>query len=128
MPARPLAIVLIALYSALGALLSLLVALLAFGGAAIVSRVAAGWLGLLSTALLGLAVLYAAVAYGLWTRQAWAPKLTLGAYWLSAGLGLIALVSDLTPGNVILQIVGIAICLAIIRHMRKPGTVALFGP
>jgi hypothetical protein len=53
MPNRPLGVVLIALYSALGALLCLLVSFLAMGGAVLVPRMAAGWMGLLSTALLG---------------------------------------------------------------------------
>lgn len=128
MPSRPLGIVLVALYSAFGALLSLLVGILAMGGAAVVSRVAAGWMGLLGVALMALAVLYAAVAYGLWARQSWAPQLTLGAYWLTAGLGVIALFIDGTLGNIVLQIVGIVISLAVIRYIRKPEIAALFAP
>jgi hypothetical protein len=127
MPARPLGIVLIVLYSALGAVLFLLVAVLALGSAAMVSRVTSGWMGLLSVAMLGLAVLFCAIAYGLWTRQVWAPRLTLGAYWLSVGLGVIALLWDLTLGNIILQLVGIAICLVIIRYIRKPEIASLFA-
>jgi hypothetical protein len=127
MPQRPLGIVLIVLYSALGAALTLLVALLAFGGAAAVQRAAAGWMGLLGFALIGVAVLAAAVAYGLWTRQPWAPQLTILTYWLSAGLGVIGMLMDTSAGNIVLQLVGIAICLVIIRYIRKPEIASLFA-
>jgi uncharacterized membrane protein (DUF2068 family) len=126
MPSRPLGIVLIVLYSALGALLSVLVALLAFGGAAVVGRAAAGWMGLLSLALLAFAVAAAAVAYGLWTRQRWAPQLTIVTYWVSAALGVAGMLMDTSAGNIVLQLVGIAIALVIIRYMRKPEINALF--
>jgi hypothetical protein len=127
MPSRPLGIVLVALYSALGALLAVLVALLAFGGAAIVQRAAAGWMGLLGMALFAWAIVAAAVAYGLWTRQPWAPQLTIVTYWISVGLGVVAMLMDTSAGNIVLQLVGIAIALVIIRYIRKPDVTSLFA-
>ncbi len=126
MPSRPLGIVLVALYSAFTAVLALLVAVLALGVAAMVGRESAGWISLLGLAVLALGIVLAAVAYGLWTRQPWAPQLTLYAYWASAGLGVVALLYDTSAGNMILQIVGIVLDLVIIRYIRKPEIIALY--
>ena len=128
MPSRALGIVLVALYSTLNALLSLLVALLAFGGSAIIGRASAGWMGLLGFAIFALGIVMAAVAYGLWTRQPWAPQLTLYVYWTSVAFGIIALFYDLTAGNIVLQLAGIVIALLVIRYIRKPEVVAMYAP
>jgi hypothetical protein len=105
---------------------SLLVTVLAFGGAAMAGRDRAGWIGLLGMGVLAVGIALAAVAYGLWTRQPWAPKLTLYTYWVSAGLGVIALLYDRTAGNIALQVVGIVIDLIVIRYIRKPEVIALY--
>ncbi len=128
MPTRPLGIVLVALCSAVSAVLSLFVAVLAFGGSAVIGRESAGWIGLLGFAVLALGIVLAAVAYGLWTGQPWAPQLTLYTYWASAGLGVIALLYDTSTGNMILQIVGIVLDLVIVRYIRKPEVAALSAP
>ena len=127
MPQRPLGIVLTALYSAASAVLSVVVSLLGFIGAGLVSQASAGWVGLLGTAALILGIASAASAYGLWTRQSWAPRVTLYIYAVSIVLGVLALFYDQSPGNIVVQLVGIAIAMLIVVYIRRPEVVALFS-
>lgn len=127
MPSRPLGIVLIALYSAFTSVMSVFVSLLAVFGAALVQR-ASGWMGLLGFGVLAMGILMAAVTYGLWTRQAWAPRLTYVAYAISIPLGLIALFADTALGNLLLQITGIVVACVVIAYIRRPEVIGLFAP
>ena len=126
MPDRPLGIVLTAIYSAINGVLGVLIALLGFAGAGVVSGAAAGWVGLLGLAALALAVVFGAVAYGLWTRQSWAPNVTFYAYGASIALGVVAMLYDRTAGNIVLQLVGMGIAIIVILYIQRPDVVARF--
>jgi hypothetical protein len=126
MSGKPLGIVLTAAYSAITAVFCVLLSFLGFFGAGLVQPAVAGWVSLLSFVGLALGIVAAAVAYGLWTRQPWAPNLTLYTFWVWVVLGVVAMFYDRTPGNMLLQIVGIVISLAVIRYVRQPEVAALF--
>lgn len=119
---KPLGIILIVLYSALTALLlipagctsSLLSGLPTNGGLFALIGFAFTLIGLLSLA----------VVYGLWTLQKWGRSLAFWLYLVSIPLGVLATFIPLdgstrTPGNVITQIIGIAIDLVIISYLTR---------
>jgi uncharacterized membrane protein (DUF2068 family) len=126
MPERPFGIVLTAIYSGVSAVFGVVVGLLGFVGAGIVSPTAAGWVALLSFAALALGVVSAAAAYGLWSRQPWAPKVTLALNAAGIVMGVLAILYDRSTGNVLLQVIGIVISCVIIAYIRKPEVEALF--
>ena len=127
---KPLGITLIALYSALSALMlvpagctiTLLSQVPGVGGFAII-------LGYLSS-LIGL--LACAVVYGLWTLQEWGRALAFWLYVVSIPLGVIAIFPPLagpkiTAGNTVFQLVSMAIDLLIVAYLTKQQVKELFS-
>lgn len=126
---KPFGITLIVLYSALTALLlipagctsSLLGGLPQQGSLFAFMGFAFTLIGLLSLA----------VVYGLWTLQKWGRSLAFWLYLVSIPLGVLATFIPMdgymrTPGNVITQIIGIAIDLVVISYLTRRDVKALF--
>jgi hypothetical protein len=130
MSSRPLGIVLIVIYAAINVVLAVATAFLALFGSAFVG--AAGnqaneaWLGFLSLLATVLGIVYGAVAYGLWSREPWAPTLTIYVSWASIAVSALFILGNPTSGNVLLNVVGIVIALVIIGYTRKPEIAALY--
>jgi len=126
---KPLGVTLIALYSALAALM-----LVPVGCTATLVGQAPGVGGFTSTlgylfSLLGL--LSCAVVYGLWTLQDWGRSLAYWLYLVSVPLGVIAIFPPLagqttSAGNTVFQLVGVAIDLFIVVYLAKPQVKELF--
>lgn len=119
---KPLGIVLITIYTGFGALLALCMGVPAmFLGQAVTQA------AFLSIVLIAFGVLAGATTYGLWTLEEWGYKLAKILYVISIPLGVVALLSDRSTGNVVMQVVGIAIAVWILVYLFKPETKALFG-
>lgn len=126
---KPIGIVLIAIYNAIGGLL------LAFVGA--IYAFASGlpdipaWIPLLGFILLLLGCLYLAATYGLWSLQAWGLNLTFWLYVIAIPLGIIFMFpmfpgQEMTVGNTILQLVGIGLSILVIYYLSHPNVKGLF--
>ena len=127
---KPLGITLIALYSALSALMlipagctiTLLGQVPGVGGFASMVGYLSSLLGLLSCA----------VVYGLWTLQEWGRSLAYWLYVASIPLGVIAIFPPLagpkaTAGNTVFQLVSIAIDLIVVAYLSKQQVKDLFS-
>lgn len=118
---KPLGIILIAVYTGFGAFLALA------GG---VPSMLAGRLVLgaafLSIVLIGYGVLAAATTYGVWTLEKWGYELAKILYIIAIPFGVVALVLDRSAGNVLMQLVGIAVAAKILVYLFKPETEAVF--
>lgn len=103
---KPVGLVVIALYSALLGLAAVLIGSADFSGA-----------GFFVAAF---GVLLLASAYGLWTLQPWGRAC---AWWLYAAfipIGLLAIFQRMSAGNTLLQLLGIAIDIAVLVYLGKP--------
>lgn len=121
--AKPLGVILVGIYTGISALLSVLAgAGIMFAGAA----ASHGWAPILGFALLLFGVVAFAAAYGLWTLVSWGHSLGRVIYFVSIPLGLVALLADRTAGNVILQLVGVALAVWILVYLAKPEIKGLF--
>ncbi len=110
---KPAGLLLIALYSALAGLAAILI------GASVPSG--AGFL------VAALGALLLAAAYGLWTLQPWGRAY---AWWLYAAcmpLGVLAIFQRLSVGNALLQVLGIAIDVAVVVYLGKAEVRRFFG-
>jgi uncharacterized membrane protein (DUF2068 family) len=110
---KPAGLAGIALYSALAGFAAILI------GAAVPSGV-----GFLVAAL---GALLLAAAYGLWTLQPWGRSY---AWWLYAAcipLGVLAIFQRLSVGNAFLQVLGIAIDVAVVVYLGKAEVQRVFG-
>jgi hypothetical protein len=127
---KPLGITLVALYSALSALMlipagctiTLLGQVPGIGGFASIFGYFSSLLGLLSCA----------VVYGLWTLQEWGRSLAYWFYIVSIPLGVIAIFPPLagqkaTAGNAVFQLVSIAIDLIVVAYLSKQQIKDLFS-
>ena len=112
---KPIGIVMIAIYTGFGAVLSL-----GMGIPAMFIGQFAAKAAIVSIFLVAYGVLALAAAYGLWTLQDWGYKLAKIVYIVSIPLGLVALVSDTSAGNVVMQIIGIAVAVWILVYLFKP--------
>jgi uncharacterized membrane protein (DUF2068 family) len=110
---KPAALVVIALYSALAGLAAILI------GATVPSGV--------GFAIAALGALLLAAAYGLWTLQPWGRAY---AWWLYAAcipLGVLAIFQQMSAGNALFQVLGIAIDIVVLVYLGKPELQRLFG-
>lgn len=128
--AKPLGITLIALYSALGALMLVPIGCTAslMGQTPGVS----GFVGILGYLFTLVGLLSCAAVYGLWTLQEWGRSLAYWLYLASIPLGLIAIFPPLagpkaTVGNTVYQLVTIAIDLLILVYLSKHEVIELFS-
>jgi len=124
--AKPLGLILTSIYTAISAILSILTGagLLFAGGAA--GGLAPQWLPIFAFAILLFGVVASAAAYGLWGLVPWGHSLARVIYIVSIPLGLLAMLPDRTMGNVILQLVGIALAVWILMYLAKPEIKNLF--
>ena len=124
--AKPLGLILLAAYTGISAVLS------ALGGAGLMFAAASPevthqwWVPILGFALLLVGVLAFAATYGLWVLVSWGYSLARLIYIVSIPLGLVALLADRTAGNVILQLVGVALAVWILVYLAKPEIKGLF--
>lgn len=86
-------------------------------------------LGGLLFSVLGIFLL--ASVYGLWTLQEWGRRLTIWLSVISIVLGLISVFpiwpnQNITLSNTLLQVIGIAICIVIIRYLSRDHIKVLF--
>ncbi len=118
---KPLGIILTAIYSAINAVLTLFASFVVFLAASFIPMY-----GVLGALLLIVAVLYMANCYGLWTVQKWARMLTFVVYGLGIAGGLIDVFVHRSLGNVILQLVQMAINAAVLVYFANPTVKLLF--
>ncbi len=119
---KPAGIVIIAIYGAVGGIVSLLVGLsfMLASGVAGTSQ----WSYLLAVIFLAFGIMIMASVYGLWTLQGWGWHLSLWVYAISVLFGIIAIFpvfpgSTVTPGNTLFQLFGVVVDLVVILYIRK---------
>jgi hypothetical protein len=127
---KPVGIVLIALYSGFCGLAfvpigctSMLVGQTPSGGTMAV---------MVGIVFVVLGFLLLASVYGLWTIQPWGRNLTSWIYVASIPLGVISIFpvftgQKMTVGNVLLQLLGIAVDLIVLGYLAKPEIKQMFG-
>lgn len=120
--AKPLGIVLIAIYSAVVGLFSLSVSFfsLLFAGIPGISFLAY----LLGTLLMAHAIFSFAAVYGLWVMQRWGLKLTFWLYVIAIPLGIVSIFpifpgAEFTTPNTVFQLIFIAIDMVAILYLSK---------
>lgn len=118
---KPIGIVLIAIYTGFSALLSL-----GMGIPAMFLGQFAAEAALISIFLITFGVLALATTYGLWTLEDWGYKLAKIVYMISIPLGVVALASDTSTGNIVMQIIGIAVAAWILFYLFKPEIKSLY--
>ena len=124
--AKPLGLILTAIYTGISAVLGVLMgAGIMFAGAA-VGGAMSKWAPILGFAMLLLGILAFAAVYGLWALVSWGHSLARVIYIASIPLGLVALLADRTVGNVVVQLVGIALAIWILVYLAKPEIKGLF--
>jgi len=118
---RPRGVTLIAIYTAIGAVFSLLVGVpqLLTGEATAVALIS----GVVFTTL---GVPFVVTVYGLWILKRWGYKLARGIYVVSVVLGCFSLFSNLTLGNIIIQGITIPLAVWILIYLNRVGLKALF--
>lgn len=115
-------ITLIAIYSALTGLLSLFAGLV-FSLFSAIPEIPL-WASLLSFVFIIFGALLLASVYGLWTLQSWGWQFTFWLYLISIPLGFISIFpifpgDEMSAGNTIFQLIGIAISIAVIMYLKK---------
>lgn len=129
MPERPLGITILAILAGLGGIgflllaamvgaLSAMIGMLGMGAEVPFLGIIAGFVMIFMGIFIILAVLYFAVAYGLWTGKGWAWTLSIILFVLDIILGLAML-----PGG----IVTIIIAVLIIWYLTRPHVKEFFG-
>jgi uncharacterized membrane protein (DUF2068 family) len=119
---RPLGVVLVTIYTAIGGIFSIIVALPMMAGSSL-----SQWFPLLGALLLVDGVLDLAACYGLWTLSSWGHTLAQILYLIYIPLSLLLMAAQ-SPGagEVIAQLVGIGICVAVLVWLSKPTTKRLY--
>lgn len=130
-PKKPIALMLISILYALGALLLIPLAL---GNMLVLSEVSnvGADLVLLAIIFLIMGIVSATVSYGVWTLRGWGHPM---AYWLTVitiPLSIIGLLgwfpnNQQSIGNIIASLVNIGLDLWIVMYLAKPKIKALFG-
>jgi len=120
---RPLAVVLVTVYTAIGGVLSIVVSVvLMMAGSA-----ASQWLPLLGALFLVTGTLSIAACYGLWMLLPWGHTLVTILYAISIPLALLLLAAGKPGvGDVVLQVVGIGIAIWILIWLHNPTTKGLY--
>ncbi len=118
---RPTGVLLIAIYTGVGALLSLLLGIpqLLLPEATVISLMT----GVIYTVL---GFLFVAAIYGLWTLKAWGYKLIRGIYMLSIVFGCMSLFSSDTFGSMVVQGAPVAFAIWIMLFLQKEKVMLLF--
>jgi hypothetical protein len=118
---KPMGIILLTIYTGISGVLSVISGfLLSFGGRISGSYPIIGFL------LILLSCFEFSAVYGLWRLVFWGYSLAFILYIIAIPLGAVVLVFDLTVGNAILQLIGIAVNVWILMYLRKPEVKALF--
>lgn len=127
---KPAGVVMIAIYSAFGGVISL------FGG--VMMLFASGipemplWVTLLGLVLTVYGVVLLAATYGLWSLQAWGWSMGRWLYILAIPLGVISIFpiypgSEMTVANTVMQIFGIGLAIVIVRYLSSIRVRELYG-
>ena len=119
---KPAGIVVIAIYSAFSGVISFFAGLLFMLASAIPDIPA--WFYALSTVFVLFGVLLFSSVYGLWSLQSWGWNFTFWLYIVSIPLGIISIFpiypeSEMTIGNTLFQLFGIAVAIAVILYIKK---------
>lgn len=138
--AKPLGIILVGIYTGISVLLSVLTGvgimavsiaakprvetapsfLTGFGIMDVRGAASNEWAPILGFAMFLTGVVACAATYGLWALVSWGHSLGRVIYLVSIPLGLISLLADRTTGNVIVQVVSIALDVWILLYLAKP--------
>lgn len=126
---KPLGIVLISIYNALGGiLLSVAGIIMLFASSIPEMPLLITLFGIVFTVF---GVVSLAAMYGLFSIQTWGLILSKWLYVIYIPLGFISIFpiypdSEMTTANTVLQLVGIALAVLIINYFRKPKIVDLY--
>jgi len=127
---RSFGIIVITLFTAVGALLLLGVGVVML----FASQIPEGGLffSLGSIFLITIGVIAGAAVYGLWSFLEWGRKVSFWLYATSIPLGVVAIFplwpsQEMTAGNTVLQLVGIAVDIVVILYLSKPTIKVLFS-
>lgn len=126
---RPLGLVLIALYSGICGIIAVptgCTAMVASG----VPGVGAGF-SVLSFVIMGVGIAMLAAAYGVWSVQAWGGEFARWLYIAMIPLGLLAILpifpgQRMSFGNTVLQLLGVAVSVAIVMYLGRSEVEELF--
>ena len=136
---RPTGVSVLAILSFIGAALTVLVALLFMMSGAVISQMVGGGSGsamfvgmgaIGGVFILGFAILYVVVGFGLWTLKSWGRLLMviLAAIGLAFGvLGLVSALMHLRTMVLVWQLIVCAIDLWIVTYLQKPHVKQAFG-
>lgn len=124
---RPTGVTILAVLAAIGAFFALIggFGLMALGGLGVAADagILAAAAGLFGALLLVLALVYAAAAYGLWTRKRWGWYMAA----IAAGLGILFDLVELASGEIFGALVGLAINGFLIWYLMSPTIQNWFG-
>lgn len=119
---RPLGVVLVTIYTAIGGIFSIIAAFPMMAGSFL-----SQWFPVLGGLLLVSGALDLAACYGLWTLSPWGHTLAQILYAISIPLSLLLLAAGSQgAGEVLLQLVSIGIAVAVLVWLSKPRTKQLY--
>lgn len=124
--AKPLGLVLVAVFTGILAVFSILGGAFLMFAAALPQAALQWWDAVFGFALLLLGVLACAATYGLWVRVPWGYSLTRFVYIISILLGLVDLFTDKTMGNVVLTLIYTAPDVWVLVYLTKPEIRGVF--
>ena len=124
--AKPLGLVLVAIYTAISAVLMTLGGVVGMFASAVAGEAGAA-LAVFGLVSLLAGVLAFAATYGLWFLVSWGHSSARILYIAYIPLGLLSILPDRTAGNVILQLVGVALSVWILTYLAKSEVKSLFG-
>ncbi len=127
---KPAGIVIISILSALGSAFYLIASVLFLLLSAIPEIPL--WVYIVSMLSIVFGVVFLTSIYGLWTLQPWGWKLTFWLYMLAIPIGIAAIFpifpeSQMSLGNTLFQIFGIAIDVAVLFYISKDDIQVLYG-
>ena len=119
---RPTGVVLIAIYTGFGAVISLLI-----GVPQLLLKESTAASLILGGVFSSFGFLFLATVLGLWSLKAWGYKLARAIYVLSVAFGFIGLFSNAGAKNTATQAITVVIALWILAYLNKEGPKALFA-